>query len=124
HLKHKLEYSDLLADVEQVLRTLVPVEREVRSNGEWYQARVQPYRTVEDQIAGTVLTFVNVTDRKQANEALRDQMNELTRFNAAAVGRETRMIELKREINDLCGRLGETSRYRLEVDREEGNDSA
>ena len=29
HLKHDLEYPELLADAEQVLRTLVPIEREV-----------------------------------------------------------------------------------------------
>jgi hypothetical protein len=30
----------------------------------------------------------------------------LARFNRAAVGRELRMIELKREINEMCGQVG------------------
>jgi two-component system CheB/CheR fusion protein len=111
HLKHRLEYPEMLTDVEEVLRTLVPIEREVRANGEWYLARVQPYRTLEDHIAGGVLTFVNVTDRKKTTETLRERMEELTRFNAAAVGRETRMIELKNEVNDLCAQLGIPLRY-------------
>ena len=51
HLKHRLEYPELMTDAEQVLRTLVPIEREVRANGEWYLARLQPYRTLEDHIA-------------------------------------------------------------------------
>lgn len=99
HLKHRLEYPELLSDAENVLKTLVPVEREVRANSEWYLARLQPYRTLEDHIAGVVLTFVNITERVNANEVLREQLAELERFNAIAVGRETRMIELKKEIN-------------------------
>ena len=71
HLKHRLDYPNLIADAEQVLRTLVPVEREVRDNGQWYLARLQPYRTVDDHIAGAVLTLVDMTERKRSAEALR-----------------------------------------------------
>jgi two-component system CheB/CheR fusion protein len=119
HLKHKLDYPELISDSERVLKTLVPVEREVRDDGRWYLARLQPYRTVEDHIAGVVLTFVNITDRKQAEQALREQMEEMKRFNAVAVGRETRMIELKKEVNELAARLGEPPRYPLDFEDEE-----
>jgi two-component system CheB/CheR fusion protein len=246
HLKHQLDYADLIADAEQVLRTLVPLEREVSDGSRWYLVRMQPYRTAEDHIAGVVLTLVDVTERngatealrqseermriliesakdyaiftidrerrvdswnkgaetmfgysenevvgqvadilftpedrakgdpareirlareegraenerwhvrkdgsifygsgsvmplrdasgglrgfvkimrdltecKRTEEALREQMDELTRFNSAAVGREVRMIELKKEINELCARLGEAARYSLEMEEE------
>ncbi|HZZ71092.1 MAG TPA: CheR family methyltransferase [Pirellulales bacterium] len=242
HLKHKLDYPALLSDVETVLRTLVPLEREVRDDVHWFLARIQPYRTAEDHIAGAVLTLVDITERnqaaeelrrseerlrlliesareyaifstdqerridswnsgaehlfgyaeanilgqsadilftpedrarqeperelqlarerghaeserwyarsdrqifygsgsimpvrdksgallgfmkimrdltetKRAQEAIQQHLDELTRFNLAAVGRETRMIELKREINALCERVGEPVRFGLE----------
>ena len=120
-MKHRLDYPELLADAEQVLRTLVPIEREVRGDGDWFLVRLQPYRTVEDHIAGVVLTFVDVTDRRRATEALREQLAELERFNAVAVGRETRMIELKKEINELCAELGQPPRYNIDFDSEEGS---
>jgi len=41
---------------------------------------------------------------------------ELTRFNHAMVGRELRMIELKKEINTLCERTGEPRRYVAELE--------
>jgi hypothetical protein len=50
------------------------------------------------------------TPRHQA-EALRASNTELERFNRAMIGREMRMIELKREINELCRRLGEPARH-------------
>ena len=66
-------------------------------------------------MAGTVQ---DITARKRAEEALRQKAealrasnDELEQFNRAMVGRELRMIELKQEINELCGRLGAPSRH-------------
>jgi chemotaxis methyl-accepting protein methylase/GAF domain-containing protein len=69
-LRQKLNYPELAADADEVLRTLIPVERDVREDGHWLLARVQPYRTVEDQIAGVVLTFMDITERRMASQAL------------------------------------------------------
>jgi len=72
----------------------------------------------------------DITERKWAEEALRQKAEELRAsnvelqlFNRAMVGRELRMIELKEEIDELCRRLGETPRYgtkQLETDRASG----
>lgn len=67
-----LDYPQLADDARRVLETLQPTEREVGdSAGNWYLARVRPYRTIEDRIAGVVLTFVDITERKEAQESLR-----------------------------------------------------
>jgi hypothetical protein len=44
---------------------------------------------------------------------------ELTRFNRVMVGRETRMVELKKEVNELAERLGERRRYRISSEEPE-----
>ena len=68
---HRLDYADLEADVRRVLRHLAPVETEVRSKtGQRYSVRLRPYRTVEDRIDGTVVTFVDITARLEAEAAL------------------------------------------------------
>jgi two-component system CheB/CheR fusion protein len=68
-LTTQLAYPDLGADARRVLERLMPVEREVgQADGSWYLARLLPYRTIDDRIAGVVLSFVNVTERKQAEE--------------------------------------------------------
>ena len=69
---HRLDYPELEADVHAVLKNLAPVEREVRSHDDrWYLVRLRPYRTAEDRIDGVVVTFVDFTARKEAQEALR-----------------------------------------------------
>ena len=48
------------------------IEREISSNDDrWYIARLLPYRSSEDHIDGTVLTFIDITKRRQAEEELR-----------------------------------------------------
>jgi hypothetical protein len=37
---------------------------------------------------------------------------ELERANRVMIGRELRMIELKKEVNELCKRAGEPPRYK------------
>jgi two-component system CheB/CheR fusion protein len=82
HLSNKLVYASLDEDARRVLQGLIPIEREVRdAHGHWYLVRMLPYRTVEDRIAGVVLTLVDITERKGNQEALR--LSE-QRFDAIA----------------------------------------
>jgi PAS domain S-box-containing protein len=60
---------------------------------------------------------MDITARKQAEEALQQTNRELTRFNSAAVGREMRMIELKKEVNALCAQAGQPPRYPLDFEK-------
>lgn len=66
-IKPELEGEDLLDTAHAVLNNLVPIEREVKTmSGQWYLARIQPYRTLENMIDGVVLTFTNITERTRA----------------------------------------------------------
>ncbi|MFL5766180.1 MAG: CheR family methyltransferase [Bacteroidia bacterium] len=114
----KLDYRDLLEDAETVLDKLITVDREVHtSEKKVFLMRISPYRTSEDRINGVVVTFVEITSLKDAEKQLQEKMDELTRFNTAMVSRESRMIELKKEVNELCERLNEPRRYPLDFDR-------
>ena len=71
-LTHKLDYDQLAEDVSATFDTLRLVEREVRSNdGRFYIVRLLPYRTNEDRIEGAVMTFFDITARRQAEEHAR-----------------------------------------------------
>ncbi|MDY3551822.1 chemotaxis protein CheB [Gemmata sp. JC717] len=70
----RLKFADpnLLADAQAVLDKLIPVERPVESeSGRHYLRRVLPYRTQDNRIDGVVVAFVDVTERRTADAALR-----------------------------------------------------
>jgi PAS domain S-box-containing protein len=54
----------------------------------------------------------DITERKRTEDLLKDKIYDLEKFNKIMVGRENRMIELKQEINELCGKLGLPLRYK------------
>jgi transcriptional regulator with GAF, ATPase, and Fis domain len=86
--------------------------RQLESLGRFASAA---YQTVE---------FVDALEQRgkalqQSHAELQSHAEELIRFNQVAVGRELRMIELKKEINELCQRQGAPARYPLESEREE-----
>jgi two-component system CheB/CheR fusion protein len=118
-LKRHIDYPELEDDAARVIDQLVPIEREVGDHGKWFLARMLPYRTADDRIAGVVVTFVDVTARKFAEEELHSRNGELERFNKAAVGRELRMVDLKNEVNELLTEQGKEDRYRLESEEAE-----
>jgi|GEM_PF-2366586 len=55
----------------------------------------------------------DMTKRKQVEKALKDKANELERFNRLLIGRELKMTELKKEINELLMAAGKPEKYRI-----------
>ncbi|SPF52612.1 hypothetical protein SBF1_5920001 [Candidatus Desulfosporosinus infrequens] len=81
-----------------MLRTLNTIEKQVRSyNGCWFNARILPYRTLEDKIDGVVITFVNITEFKVLEAELRKTRSVL----------EQRIIEQGKELVQVNDRLDE-----------------
>jgi two-component system CheB/CheR fusion protein len=73
-------YTSLLADVQEVLKTLIPKEAEVQTtDGKSYTLRILPYRTLDNVIEGAVVTFVDVTEVRRTREALQ-KVNALLRL--------------------------------------------
>lgn len=54
---------------------------------------------------------IEATEREQAMADLEKEKKRSDQFNKMATGRELRMIEMKKEVDELLGRLGEDLRY-------------
>ena len=82
---HQLNYDNIEEDARKVLKDLIPIEREVSSRrGQLYAMRLRPYRTVEDRIDGTVVTFVDISERARVEAALRESEERLRQFGEAS----------------------------------------
>jgi polar amino acid transport system substrate-binding protein len=64
----------------------------------------------EEGILGWLL---DITDRKRVEKEIKEKYEELNRFRKIAIGRELKMIELKKEINDLCKAIGKSEKYKI-----------
>jgi two-component system CheB/CheR fusion protein len=74
----------LLTDARTVLQTLAPIEREIAAqSGSWYSRRVLPYRTQDNGVAGVVITFADITERRHTADALAAAMRQADLANAA-----------------------------------------
>ncbi len=56
---------------------------------------------------------IDITDQKKSEEALKQKILELEEFNDVTVGRELKMVELKKEVNELLAKLGEKEKYKI-----------
>lgn len=65
-LQNSLDYPQLLEHAARVVAGSAPIEQEVKeASGKWFLARALPYRAQPDAVAGVVLTFFDLTERKR-----------------------------------------------------------
>jgi PAS domain S-box-containing protein len=64
----------------------------------------------EEGILGWLL---DITDRKKAEKEIQEKYTELSRFRRMAIGREQKMIELKKEINELLQANELSEKYKI-----------
>ena len=102
HVTHRLKYPTLLQDAEQVLDKLVPIEQEVQDEaGRHFLVCQRPYRTIENKIDGVVITCVDITVQKQAEQ-------DLQSFNEAL---EERVLQRTNQVRALTSALTLAEQY-------------
>lgn len=70
-----LIYLELADDALEVLRTLIFIEKQIPAkDGRWFSIRIMPYRTLDDRIEGLVITFIDISESKQAEEKLNETL--------------------------------------------------
>jgi PAS domain S-box-containing protein len=89
--------------------------RYLHKNGvkRWLSVSWQPIYDAQGNPLGTRSSGFDITERKAAEEALLKKMDELERFQRITIGRELKMIELKKEVNHLLQQAGQPEKYRI-----------
>ncbi|MDZ7681003.1 MAG: PAS domain-containing protein [Fodinibius sp.] len=71
----KLKYQDLTGDIKTTLKELTNIEKVVATEGgKWYNMSIKPNLSSNNKIEGAVLTFVDVTELKEAEEKLEEKI--------------------------------------------------
>lgn len=104
----------LIADDQKAIDAgFVKVEEmvtDVNGNIRFYETQkfLMPREGKESLLGGIA---IEITERKQAEGELQEKALELERFNNLMVGRELKMIELKKEVNALLVGTGKKIKY-------------
>ena len=72
-----------------------------------------PLYDEKNEKIGAFAMVTDITARKKGEEELQQNLKDLERFSAMAVGREEKMIELKEEINELLIQSGKGEKYKI-----------
>jgi two-component system CheB/CheR fusion protein len=80
HFTAQVQYPELLDDARHVLKSLAQVEREVagRQDDRRFLVRVLPYRSIDNVVAGVVVTFMDISTAARAEAALRSSERRLS----------------------------------------------
>jgi len=68
-------------------------------------------RDISGNIERLVFTILDITERKEAEDKIHEQLNELRRWYKVTLDREGRVMEMKQEVNELLMQHGEALRY-------------
>jgi PAS domain S-box-containing protein len=104
----ELERSGIVRDYE--LQTYGP-QREIRDILATF------IRTEYEGQTGILAWMVDISGPKAAEKELKAKFDELARFRRLAIGREIKMIELKKEINALLKESGHADKYNTNLQR-------
>lgn len=88
HLTHHIRHTGLLELIQHVRQQAARLEETVQStDGHWYILRIFPYRTVNGEIDGIVITFIDISDlrRAESEERQRRQQQSLAELSHQAL---------------------------------------
>jgi PAS domain S-box-containing protein len=113
HPEDRQATAKAIAEAERGKKDFDTEFRIVRPDGEVRHIKAFGKASLDKAGKPVRMTGVNfdITERNRAEEYLRLRNEELEQFNRATAGRELRMIELKKEINQLHRQLGQAVPY-------------
>jgi PAS domain S-box-containing protein len=91
-------------------------KRMQRKNGKTVHINlsVSCLRNSDGDVDRVLASMMDITVAKTVEEELNQRLDDLNRFRKMAIGRENKMIELKKEINDLLDQSGLELKYKIQ----------
>jgi PAS domain S-box-containing protein len=114
---HPEDRERAIANVKAILAgESLPSTREykvIKKNGEIIMMEAASRRIIYEGKPAIQSIFRDVSERKKRDSDMREYIRELEILNNVAIDRELRMIELKKEANELLNELGRDRKYKV-----------
>ena len=113
------------ADARTVLKGLAPIDREIeRQSGEWFVRRILPYRAHDNDVEGVVITYIDITERKNTAKDLEAAKHQAetaniakSRFLAAASHDLRQPLQAMALLQGLLSKISQGERARHLIER-------
>lgn len=107
------EWDRLLLQVNETDTTVIAETSTINKNSDpqYFDVVLNPIHNETGEIIGIAATSRDINARKQAEIKIQEQLDELRRWNAVTLGRESRILELKQEVNQLLIQQKQSLRY-------------
>jgi PAS domain S-box-containing protein len=119
------------ANDQQVIASRQPItfeeENEEQDGKHTYLSIKFPLFDLQGDVSGICGISTDISVAKRAEKRIYEQLQELQRWQNVMLDREDRVIELKKEVNELLSRNGQPLRYatdKIETDRTPGASKA
>ncbi len=105
-------YTRSLKKVIESGKSLIAESRMVANGVEsWINTNLNRVEDMDGKVVGVLGVVRDISERKFAEDKIKAQLDELTRWYDLHLNREDRLGELKREINELLRKAGKEIRY-------------
>lgn len=116
------EWNKRISELISTNKTVVDeISETINNEPHYFEIVLDPMHDHEGNIIGIAGTTRDIDARKKAEIKVKEQVDELQRWNAVTLGREKRIIELKQEVNQLLGQLDLPPRYKSESNSGQNN---
>ncbi|MDD8018211.1 MAG: response regulator [Bacteroidota bacterium] len=104
--------DDYISKLPHAIEMAVLKFRKDEMNQKLRQELIELNASLEQKVqTRTAELIVEISERKKAEEELKKRVNELQRWYDATLGRENRVVDLKKEVNELLKQAGKPPRY-------------
>ena len=77
----------------------------------FYENYYNSIKDADGNVVGISVFVIDISERKKAENDLQIKMDELENYKKLTIGRELKMIELKKQLNELLKETGREDRY-------------
>jgi len=106
-------YADAVAGKVPRYDAIYAYKRPVDGEIVWIHAIGDVVRNADGKATDMFGVTQDITDQILAENDLKQKLDELERFNRLVTGREIRMIDLKKEVNELLTKSGAGGKYKI-----------
>jgi PAS domain S-box-containing protein len=96
-----------------IAETITPIQGDP---SQYFEVVLNPIHDESGHIIGIAGMTRDINARKKAEAQIAEQLDELRRWHKVTLGREDRIIELKKEVNQLLAEAGQSPRYTSVLD--------